>query len=225
MLIEISHGFLSGFLKKLQCQTGINIFSYHGIVPSQSDKRLQRNFHLVSNFQSHIRFLKYFRNLSLEELSGNMGSPWPLNQRIGAITFDDCYANNLKAAEILKRYHFPWTLFVSTGAVGRDKSIWTLELSLLLLQGEATHLEVLDKIWNLNMREAKEAAFQTIRYAMKAMPDLERRQTLEIIRSQFPKGETKRLLEKSPSLQMLTWNEIRQLANDGVEIGSHGVDH
>lgn len=48
---------------------------------------------------------------------------------------------------------------------------------------------------------------------------------MEEIRQQFPEGEVQRLLEQFPSMRMLTWEEIRQLASASVEIGSHGVEH
>jgi peptidoglycan/xylan/chitin deacetylase (PgdA/CDA1 family) len=57
------------------------------------------------------------------------------------------------------------------------------------------------------------------------MPADLRRQTMDGIRQQFPEGESRRLLEKFPALQMLSWEEVRQLAGAGVEIGSHGVNH
>ncbi|MGH7703611.1 MAG: polysaccharide deacetylase family protein [Gemmatimonadales bacterium] len=40
-----------------------------------------------------------------------------------------------------------------------------------------------------------------------------------------PEGEAQRLLNEFPSLQMLSWTDLSQLGNAGVEIGSHGVDH
>lgn len=77
----------------------------------------------------------------------------------------------------------------------------------------------------LPCRREREAAFQAIRYPLKALPAAEKEKQMEIIRQQFPAGETARLLRQFPSLQMLTWEEIRQLAAAGVEIGSHGVNH
>jgi peptidoglycan/xylan/chitin deacetylase (PgdA/CDA1 family) len=141
------------------------------------------------------------------------------------VTFDDGYRNNLLAAEILAKYRIPWTLFISTAAIGREKAIWTVELSLLLLHGEAVSIHLLEQEWPLSTRMERETAFQSIRYAMKSMPSTARVTVLEQIRCQFPDGETQRLLEKFPSMQMLTWDEVRQLSGTGVVIGSHGHLH
>jgi len=103
--------------------------------------------------------------------------------------------------------------------------IWTIELSLLLLHGHCSRLDALGQIWPLATREERESAFQGIRVQMKAMPAMLRRKTVSEIRAQFPASESQRLLEEFPVFQMLTWKEVRQLAEAGVEIGSHGVDH
>src|SRR5262249_17289486 len=140
-------------------------------------------------------------------------------------TFDDGFRNNLLAAEILDAFRLPWTVFVATGAVGRQNAIWTVELSLLLLQGAAKQIEVFEKGWPLGSQDERDEAFQSIRFPLKAMPANLRSQTMNRIREQFPEGETQRLLEKFPALQMLNWDEVRQLAEAKVEIGSHGVNH
>jgi len=57
------------------------------------------------------------------------------------------------------------------------------------------------------------------------MPSAQRQGVMDCIRQQFPNGESQRLLEEFPSLQMLSWGEVRELASAGVEIGSHGVNH
>lgn len=222
--ISTKLGYLSGLRSNGGEREGVRVFCYHGVIERKSD-RLERNLQLLSDFRAHVRFLRRFRVLSLAELVAENSANAKENKPAAVITFDDGFANNLLAAEILSAYHLPWSIFISTGAVGRQNSIWTIELSLLLLQGEAERIEVLDKWWPLNCRAEREATFQSIRHPLKAMPADLRRQTMDCIRQQFPQGETGRLLEKFPSLQMLSWDEVRQLAGAEVEIGSHGVNH
>ena|SRR6266498_3873308 len=217
-------GYLSGLRDNGGKRRGIRVFCYHGLIERRSN-RIERNLQLISDFQAHVRFLRRFRVLNLTELVAELSATTTENKPAAVITFDDGYANNLLAAEILAAYHLPWSIFVSTGALGRENSIWTVELSLLLLQGEAERIEVFDKWWPLRCRDEREEAFQSIRYPLKAMPADLRRLTMECIRQQFPEGETHRLLKKFPSLQMLSWEEVRQLSDAGAEIGSHGVNH
>jgi peptidoglycan/xylan/chitin deacetylase (PgdA/CDA1 family) len=195
------------------------IFCYHGLVPSKIDFRLERNFHTIKDFQHHVQLLRWMKPISLDHALSRNGR-FPV-----FVTFDDGYKNNLIVAEILSRHKIPWALFVTTDALGRENSIWTVELSLLLLHGNATGIDILERKWTLSTRQERETAFQTIRYAMKAVPAVERVVIMQNIRGQFPAGETQRLLEKFPSMQMLTWEEVRQLSNAGVVVGSHGYRH
>lgn len=198
---------------------------YHGIVREKLEGRLERNFHRIADFRSQVRIFRRQGVTPLAELATTFPKPAIDRSSLALITFDDGYANNLLAAEILAESRLPWTLFVSTAAVGRQGAIWTVELSLLLLHGRGEKLEALGRSWPLQSRAQREDTFQGIRYPMKAMPARLRQQTMQELRAQFPAGETARLLEQFPAFQMLTWPELRQLAGAGVEIGSHGVDH
>jgi peptidoglycan/xylan/chitin deacetylase (PgdA/CDA1 family) len=194
-------------------------------VERRTELRLERNLSLLSDFQSHLRFLRRFRVLTLSELVEVLTSPPKRLKPAVVITFDDGYGNNLLAAEALGANRLPWSVFVSTGSVGPDNPIGAVELSLLLLHGRASRLELLGQNLKLSTSQEREDAFQTIRYALKSMPAEQRRDTMAQIRQQFPAEETRQLLQEFPSLKMLTWEEISQLAAAGVEIGSHGVDH
>ena len=192
---------------------------------SGGTRAFERNFHVALSFREQARFFRRNGAISLDELARSLPQKDRSKRAGAAITFDDGYANNLLAAEILSEAKMPWTLFVSTGATGRCGAIWTVELSLLLLHGRCAGLEALGQAWRLGTREEREAAFQGIRYPLKAMPASLRRETVNGIRAQFAASETERLLEEFPAFRMLTWEEIRELAGAGVEIGSHGVDH
>lgn len=198
---------------------------YHGVVSQKTDNRLERNFHLVADFRKQVEFFRRQGVLALDELTGTLAQCGGSNRRMTVITFDDGYANNLLAAEILAEAKLPWSLFVTTNALGRSKTIWTVELSLLLLHGVCNKLDALGRVWRLETRPEREDAFQTIRHRLKAMPANLRLQAMSSIRAQFPASETERLLEQFPMFRMLIWEEIRQLSEAGVEIGSHGVNH
>jgi len=218
-------GFLDGLRRHGWPRSGIRVLAYHGVLEREKDRLLERNFRLLGDFQSHLRFLRRYRVLSLAELVEELRHPKKRDRPAAVITFDDGYANNLLAAEVLAAFRLPWSLFIPTGAVGRDKPIWTVELSLLLLRGASSRLEALNKSWSMEGRRERESAFHEIRHALKTMPSASRLDAMDSLRRQFPEGETLRLLDEFPSMRMLAWEEIVQLRNSGVEIGSHGVNH
>lgn len=225
MWIRAAKGYLSGSVGGDKRREGIRILAYHGVTEQPKDSRLERNLHLLSDFRAHVSFLLRFRVLSFVQLKEEITKPANSRKPAVVITFDDGYVNNLLAAEILSAFRLPWLSFIATGAVGRENSIWTVELSLLLLHGAAAKLELFDKLWPLGTREEREVAFQAIRPSLKTLPSIQRKQMMQCIREQFPKEETKCLLSKFPSLQMLSWEEVSQLASAGAEVGSHGVEH
>ena len=225
MWIDATRGYLSGLRGGRRRLEGIRVYYYHGVVEAKTDALLERNFNLVTEFQSHIRFLRRFRVLSLAELAEELSSNRRFPRKGAVITFDDGYANNLLVAEMANAARIPWSLFISTGGVGSDSTLWPQELALLFLHGHATRVEALDRVWRMESRDQRVAGFRSIQLAMKAMPSRLRRQTLNCIRQQFPKGETQRLLSEFHSMQMLSWEQTRQLASAGTDVGSHGVDH
>lgn len=187
--------------------------------------RLERNFHLLADFRSQVNFLRKFRILSLDEIYETVASPRKKQGQAVALTFDDGYANNLVATEILTQLRLPWTVFISTGAVGRERAIWTNELSLLLLHGRAPKIEFDDNVWQLQTRAEREVAFQSIRFHLKSLSFEKRVVDMKTIHEQFPEGELQRLLHRFPSMQMLNWREIEELSHTGVVVGSHGITH
>jgi len=219
--IDAARGYLSGLRDRRLRLTGIRVFYYHGVVERRKDPLLERNFNLASEFQSHLRFLRKLRVLSLTELADELS-----NNRVthgAVITFDDGYANNLIAAEIANAARLPWSLFISTGGVGSENALWPEELALLLLHGHAARVEALGSVWSMENRDERVVGFRSIQRAMKAMPSTIRHHTLDSIRRQFPKGETERLLHEFPSFQMLSWEQTRQLATSGSRSPAMGL--
>jgi len=227
---QVTKGYLSGLKHHLQKRKGIRVIYYHGVVKYRKDEILEHTFHTISEFYDHLRFLRFFRIISMSDLMNELKNQ--TNHKLDyyqkptvVITFDDGYANVLIAAEILDKYRIPWTLFISTGGIEQNKPLWQEELSLLLLYGNSYQIEVMGKLWSLKTRREREITLQKILSIMKKLPAPQRKEIMKEICQQFSEEEIQELLEQFPSLRMLTWKEIRQLASAGVEIGSHGVEH
>ena len=219
-----ARGYLGGWLSGEDRRRGIRVYRYHGVVPRRNDPILERNQLPLDDFVNHVEYLRRFRILGFEELMHELTSRRRSSPAV-VMTFDDGFANNQLAAEVLARRRMPWMLFVPSAEVGEGRAMWLVELSLLLLRGDAAKVEALGRSWPLSSRAEREKAFDDIRFALKSLPASERKSVSESIRSQFPAEELRRLLAEFPSLRMLTWPEIAELARSGVEIGSHGSHH
>ncbi|MFO0665262.1 MAG: polysaccharide deacetylase family protein [Polyangiaceae bacterium] len=203
----------------------LRVYVYHGIVDRKIDSYLERNFHLASEFRAQLEAMKHTRFLDVDEFERELERPQGGKRDAALITFDDGYANNLDAARILRRLGIPWVLFATSGAIGRRNTIWTVELSLLLLHGRAKTFSLFGKRWRLDSAQDRFISFEAIRHFMKSLPSERCHAAMTKLRSAFPDGETNRLLKRFPSMRSLSWVELRQLSDDGVTVGSHGVRH
>jgi peptidoglycan/xylan/chitin deacetylase (PgdA/CDA1 family) len=223
--IQATRGYLSGWRRHLLRRRGVRVFRYHGLVVAKTDPVLDRNQHVLSVFQSQMNYLRRFRVLSIGELIDELGSADLGRTPSALITFDDGFQNNLLAADILTRWRMPFAIFVPSGEVGPRRAMWSVEVSLLIISGRADQVELLGQAWPLKTRLEREKSFRELRTRLKAVPSAVRLEAMTQLRAQYPAGESDRLLEQAPWLRMLTWEELDQLGQSGVEIGSHGRHH
>ncbi len=76
----------------------------------------------VARFERLCRLLRHsFRVVPLEEIFRLARAGGPLPPRTVALTFDDCYRDNLFAARLLARHGLPAAFFIPTAYVGSDR--------------------------------------------------------------------------------------------------------
>jgi peptidoglycan/xylan/chitin deacetylase (PgdA/CDA1 family) len=211
-----------------QKNPGCLILNYHGLIESYSDLRLERNFHLIKSFEEQIRFFnKKFKIISLQELSFKIDNNLPLEKSI-IITFDDGYSNNILAREILDKINpnISFSIFISTGSIDKfDESIWTVNLSLLLLKGNINTILFEGQKLNFNDKYNRNIHFNFIRNRLKKLNAFDRNKEYNSILSQYENNELARLLNQFPQFKILSWDYCRKLSQNNTDIESHGVNH
>ncbi|MEO8234801.1 MAG: polysaccharide deacetylase family protein [Flavobacterium sp.] len=206
----------------------ISILTYHGLVNKITNARLQRNFHTISQFESHILFLKkkQFRFLNATELAYYIDNPKEIkSQKMVCITFDDGYQNNLEAIEILEKNKASGIFFITTDAINSQTSIWTVNLSLLLLEGSINKINFNNKEYQISTYDERLSVFNIIRNQLKKVNSKTRNILFNEILKQFPENELEQLLEKNNYFKMLTWDEIKEVQNENIQFHSHGHFH
>ncbi len=209
-------------------QNGITILTYHGLVEEITNARLQRNFHTVQQFEKHVLYLKKkkFKFLNASQLVYFIANPKEIkSQKLVCITFDDGYQNNLKAIEILKKNAASGIFFVSSDSINATTSIWTVNLSLLVLEGSLSSIFFQENEYSLATYELRLEAFNVIRNHLKRAPSETRNELFNQILNQFPENELEQLVAKHDYFKMLTWDEIRAVQNDNTQFHSHGHFH
>lgn len=167
-------------------------------------------------------------------------------RRAVVITFDDGYADNLRAAEpLLRAAALPATVFVTTGGAESGQPFWWDELEALLLRSRAAPPRLAvdcggrRREWSLDASplegEApvgswdvtqptdptpRHAAYRALTRICRALPPHERAAVIAQVAAQF------RVAARPDEHARLTPDEVAELAaSDVVEVGAHGVWH
>lgn len=228
MFENFKHKLLFFFKSLFNAKRGITILTYHGLVDEITNVRLQRNFHTVQQFEEHILYLKKknFKFLNASELVHFIENPKEIkSQKMVCITFDDGYQNNLKAIEILEKNAAYGIFFVSSDSINSTTSIWTVNLSLLVLEGSLSSIIFEESEYSLATYELRLEAFNIIRNQLKRVPSEIRNELFKQVLNQFPKNELEQLVAKYDYFKMLTWDEIRSVQNTNIQFQSHGHFH
>lgn len=202
------------------------VLTYHGLISSFREKKLERNFHTEKDFLDHLNLLRKNRTkvFSLSE-AFHLGHFDSLPQNAVCITFDDGYKNNLKALEILTDFNYPATIFLSTAYINSPISIWTVNLSLLILKGNLKSLHYQEKNFNLTTEENRLEAFSLIRNHLKFQNGDDRKALFNSIIKQFPENELLFLMEQFPQFKILSTEEIKGNISSDFSFQSHGHWH
>lgn len=143
------------------------------------------------------------------------------------ITVDDGYRDFYEHAfPILKQYGVPATLFATTGFIDRQLWLWPDKITWMLGQ-----LDVIDRDFNLGSIHIKagevtslrrgELWRQLIAHAL-SLPDKDKHQFISSLVSEM--GLV--LSEEIPSaFAPLSWDELKEMQEAGMEIGGHTVSH
>jgi len=154
-----------------------------------------------SELEAQCKHLKkHYRPLSLTEISESLAGRKPPPPGAVVITVDDGYRDLLvNAWPILKAWSIPVLVYVATDLPDHHSWLWTDQLQHFLVQ------------------QGDKAAATTIVDRLKRLPDEQRRAYL----ASLPSLPT----TPPPEYEPLTWDEIRALAQEGVEFGAHTRAH
>ncbi len=147
------------------------------------------------------------------------------SQRFVVLTFDDGYRDNLEFAyPVLKRQGAPFTIFVASRFADGTGDLWwvTLERTIAASRHLSTEIDGTPYDFELTDAAAREHAFSTLYWALRALPD-----EIEM------RGHIRRManaadIETETTCRdfCMDWGEIADLASDPlVTVGTHTASH
>jgi peptidoglycan/xylan/chitin deacetylase (PgdA/CDA1 family) len=199
------------------------ILTYHRF--SNSDAPFATS---ASLFAAHLDYLtSRYRVVSLSTLADLLQSGSTLPRGLAVITIDDGYHDAYNIAfPILRRKQVPATLFAVTGFVDGECWLWPdrVRYAMLNTSRRNVELEIGGRLFDLQLRGAEsrlEAADQ-VNAILKQLPQERKERDIAIVASE--------LGIEAPSLptkefRSLSWDLLREMEREGVEIGSHTVTH
>jgi peptidoglycan/xylan/chitin deacetylase (PgdA/CDA1 family) len=178
----------------------------------------------VREFERHVAFLaREYQPVHLSELVAGLEGRARLPRGAVALTFDDGYRNNLYlVAPILARHGIPATLFITTGLIGTDGWMWGYELEEIFSRHppeqvcQASGDPAILRLGSLGL-SPRVLMSACVEY-LKALPHSNMLDVVERLRARFA-------VPVNDENRFLSWDEVRELARQGFEMGAHTRSH
>lgn len=205
----------------------VAILRYHAVVdPGHCDYASPGICISPQDFEKHVQyFSRRYRILSLDEVVDTLraGKQPPRNAVV--FTFDDGYADNLLAAEILRRYKASGTFYLTVNCIDRVEPFWLFEANYLILQSKSPqlHLQIHDRPIELSLINAAQKKL-AIREVVKIIKS-NNRAIRESVREQMRQQLATENFHAAADRVMLTWEQVRWMLENGMTIGGHTMTH
>jgi peptidoglycan/xylan/chitin deacetylase (PgdA/CDA1 family) len=206
------------------------IACYHGVISERApggpgdlyyDAVIRQEFE-----QQLIRLAKWYRFVDLAGAAEWLDSGSDNERPPALITFDDGYRNNVSvAAPILRKLGIPAVFFLTTNYVGSRRILWPTEIGARIEQSAGASVPVPGDHAGAMVptdNVARNQLGQRIRSLCKALPNRERLEYLDRLRNITQLDAGKADAEVNA---FMSWDEARQLAAMGFDIGSHTMEH
>lgn len=216
-----------GLIRTLFPNRKVAILRYHAVVPPQDNFYTSPGIALSpEQFERHVRyFARRYRVLSLDEVVDALREKRPLPANCVVFTFDDGYADNFVAAEILHRYGASGTFYVTTHAVARKSRLWLAEVTYLILKTARSSLNIRfngeDSAYPLRSPAERWQAIVSVIRMVKSNNRAAREEIVGQVLAQLGDDQMLREVENL----MLTLNQLHRMREMGMIIASHTTTH
>lgn len=224
---------LSGVLHyaRRQHRDEVLILTYHGVLKKGTESYVNRNFVSQAMFEAQLRWLRaHYHVLPLAEIIDGLAGKRSLPPFPAAITFDGGYRNNYTVAfPLLLKYNLPATVFLTTNFIGESrKKLWVERVDAIIHSATARRLSLQMNgnltVFDVSSKRAKVHASDHIRAYLKSLNPAERERKILSLEVQVEQPRDC-IEEAEERYAFLSWDEVRTMAEGGIEFGSHTASH
>jgi peptidoglycan/xylan/chitin deacetylase (PgdA/CDA1 family) len=214
-------GFLTfySFLRSRFTKYHLGILAYHSVCGQyDEDKPLT-----PSQFEEQIRYLcHHYEIITLDTLVSLLNEGKTPPRKTVVLTFDDGYKDNyIYAYPILKKYGAPATIFLATSFVDNKRVPWQWQLKYVIENTSKKELEIKGLgYFRLDSSYSRKQIFLDMREKLKKLTEEGKDRILEDI---LVLCGVK--LPTSWGEMFLSWEEIKEMSQGGIDFGSHTVNH
>ncbi|MFZ5980947.1 MAG: polysaccharide deacetylase family protein [Candidatus Zixiibacteriota bacterium] len=214
------------------------ILMYHDFAPDELPAETKRPLQekvTCSQFEAHIKAIKNnYRIITVEKAIREMMSEGGLKENSVAITFDDGYRSNYEVVyPLLKKYDIPVTIYLLIDWIDGRMTLWWDELADMVQAADLDRVnpEPIRKILGEKLRlplvkigneyKNRVGFYEAVSLALMQMSDEVRPGKMEAIKKIIlPEGEYPR-----QALKSMTWGQVKDMADNGIEFGAHTLSH
>ena len=201
----------------------LRVVTYHRVADKKTSCTL--NPRLISatpaDFDEQMAHLaKNYDVMSMPEVLDAIENRSPLPSRAVLITFDDAYRDFGETAwPILRKHRLTATMFVPTAYPGQpEHRFWWDRVYQVILGTTRTALTGTRVEVKLGSPEERRASLRRIQAYIKSVPHEEAMALVDRVCAICGEART-------DQRDVLSWNELRELAGDGVTLGAHTQTH
>lgn len=206
------------------------VLAYHRVLETIPDNNYPYDAELVSanveQFEYQMKYISTFYNpISEDKIAECLENNISIPKRSVLVTFDDGFDDNYYYAyPILKKYNIPATIFISTGYIGSETTLWFDWLASLVFSSTTNTIDIpqlKSKYIRGEYSENKEIMVDLIK-KLRKVSNKSRLEILSYLKEAYSKDMQHIDQFKS---HPLSWNQVKEMSNQGINFGSHTVTH
>jgi peptidoglycan/xylan/chitin deacetylase (PgdA/CDA1 family) len=173
-------------------------------------------------FERQMRYLSQFYNfIPLSSMVASLYNGKPIQPNSVVLTLDDGFGDNYTHAfPILRKYGIPATIFLCINSVERGELPWSQRLGYIFQHTERDSISLESPVYSsfsLRTTEDRLKAYRALAEQCKSLHLAELERYITVL------GEICGV--DVPLNRMLTWEQIREMRQHGIEFGSHTLSH
>jgi peptidoglycan/xylan/chitin deacetylase (PgdA/CDA1 family) len=219
---------LMRFLRNLNRNGSVAVLRYHSIINPQENYYASPSIGISpSAFEAQIRyFAKNFNIISLDDVFDciKMNTEFPAKAIV--LTFDDGYRDNYFAYRILKKFDVQATFYVCAACLDGTEILWLYEIHYLINNTLKTQIHINKRgqkhKFSTKNRIEKAKVIREIIKIIKSNDLCTREDIRKQLKTQINDVED---LEDKYKKVMLTWQQVKEMSADGMDIGGHTMTH